>query len=289
MSGGQVMAAKPVHLTPIEIARHAAVLATSLDREEVASSALSLASSAQPEALAPLGRFLQDEAALARLDALDQPQQKLTNLRHVLGALEAHPSASTGRLCETLAASPGFLAEPDRKMFLLPALAAVRPMSEETAAIFRSANAEGYWNGDGRLLARNGSPRALALFAEMVADAAAPVEERVDMLHWAVPANRLHAGFSDMARGLLDKGLPPEVETALVETMFDYQGDKWFGVARNPPVPPPWATAETPLLQQYLKLGEHIERTRKPPEPLAKAVERTLHQIRAVLKARLQD
>jgi hypothetical protein len=273
-------------LTPEEIARHAAVLATSSDRGSLAASARTLASSGQPEAIDLLGRFLQDQIFLARLDAVEEPQQKLTNLRHVLAALQAHPNQSTGRLCEMLAESPGFLTEPDRKIFLLPALAAVRPMSEKAEAIFRKANAEGYWNSDGPMLMGNGSPRALSLFAEMVADGSVAEADRIDMIHWAVPAHRLHAGVADMVRGLLDRGLPPEVERALVETLFDYQGDEWFGRARNPPVPPPWPAAETGVLQRHLKLGEHILQTRKPPPPLAKTIESTLHEIRAILAAR---
>ena len=280
------MVTKTTALAPEQIARHAAVLAESRDREALAASARALAASGQPEALEVLGRFLQEEVFLARLDPLEEPQQKLTNLRHVLAALQAHPNRSTGRLCETLAGSPGFMAEPDRKIFLLPALAEVRPMSEAAEAIFRRANAEGYWSSNGPLLMSNGSPRALSIFAEMVADAGVPEADRVDMIHWAVPAHRLHPGVAEMARGVLDRGLPPEVERALVETLFDYQGDEWFGVARNPPVPPPWAAGATGVRQHYLKLGEHLVKTRKPPPPLAKAIEATLHEIRAILATR---
>ena len=226
-------------LTAEQIHGHAVVLKESHERAALAASAVALASSSQPEALARLAVFLQSEAFLKRLDALDDPQQKLVNVRSVLDALEAHPSQLTGRLCEALAKSPVFLAEPDRKIFLLPALAAVRPMSEQAVAIFREANAEGYFNGNGPLLVANGSPRALALFAEMVVDTKVTEEDRIEMIHWALPTHRLHAGVLEMARGLLERGLSPDLEHALEETLFDYRGDDWFGVERNPPVPPP--------------------------------------------------
>lgn len=273
-------------LTVEEIRGHAVVLKESHEREALVVAAVALASSSQPEALARLGVFLQNEAFLARLDALDNPQLKLANVRRVLGALQAHPSQLAGKLCEGLAKSPAFMAEPDRKIFLLPALAAVRPMSKEAEAVFRQANQEGFWSSDGPLLMANGSPRALTLFAEMVADANVSEEDRIDMLHWAVPAHRLHAGVPEMAMGLLERGLPPEVEKAFLETLFDYKGNDWFGKAGNVPEPPPWSSGETSVLKAYLKLGQFVEQKRKPPPEVAAAVEKTLHEIRAILEAR---
>src|SRR2546430_16632737 len=59
--------------------------------------------------------------------------------------------------CLALAADPAFLADDDRRIYLLPALAAVRPMSQAAIAAFRQANAEGYYNLNVLLLAKNGS------------------------------------------------------------------------------------------------------------------------------------
>ena len=273
-------------MTAVEIRGHAAVLKESSHRESLAVSAIALASSGQPEAFARLALFLQNDAFLARLDALEEPQRKFSNLSQVLKALKKHPTQATGKLCEALVASPAFMAEPDRMIFLLPALAAVRPMSETALAIFRRFNGEGYFNSNGPLLVSNGDPKALKLFAEMVADADHYEPDRIDMIHWALLPHRLQPGVVEMARGLFDRGLTPAVEKALVETLFDDQSEEWFGPARNAPVAPRWSSGETSVLEAYLKLGRYLQETRKTPPELEAAVEKALQEIRAVLEVR---
>lgn len=169
---------------------------------------------------------------LAHLDDLSDPQLKISGMRQVLKAMEDSPSEVTSRICETLAWDADFLSDPDRKMFLLPALAAVRPMSGPAEAVFRSANGEGYFNFNGPLLVANGSPRALALFEDMVADASVRPADRVDMLHHAVLANRTEGPVVDACLRLLARGLEPEVETGVAETLYDYREKRWFGPGR---------------------------------------------------------
>ena len=80
--------------------------------------------------------------------------------------------------------------------------------------------------------------------------------------------------------------LPRDVDRALLETLFDYQGDDWFGVARFAPVPPPWSAAETDVLGHYLELGYHLLQTHTFDALLGEAVERTLNEIREELARR---
>jgi hypothetical protein len=269
-----------------QIAEHVAVLAAAQDRDRMAASALTLASSGQADAVLALGGFLENPDFLECLDPQDEPQFRLTNLRHVLKALAANPTEATERLSLALAESPSFRDDPDRMIFLLPLLAVVRPMSERIAAVFRVANAQGHWSGNGPLLVSNGSPLAMALFAEMVTDTTVEAEERIAMIRWAVPAHRLMAGVLEGVAKLLDRGLEPDVDTALFETLFDYQGDDWFGVARFPPTPPPWSAGDTSVLGGYLELGYHLAQARSLPSPLAEAMERTLREIRDELARR---
>ncbi len=269
-----------------EIDQQLEVLETSHEPEQLVAAADALAVSANSSALLVLGRFLVSEAFLARLDVLDDPQLKLTNLRHVLGVLEANPAEATGRLCELLAAHPGFLADPDRVLFLLPTLAAVRPMTAGAEAVFRATNADGFFNANGPLLVANGSPRALALFEEMIADASAAADDRVDMIHRAVLSHRLQATVLAACVRLLGRGLEPEVEAGLVETLFDYHEREWFGVARFAPTPPPWSAAETAVLQSYLQLGHELAQGGRLSPENAAAVGRTLQEIRDLLATR---
>jgi hypothetical protein len=265
---------------------HVHVLDTSRDREQLTTSALALAAADSPAARVALDRFLRDEAFLARLDALEEPQLKLANLRQVLRALAEHPSESSGRLCESLATDPAFLADPDRMIFLLPALAAVRPMSEAAATIFRAANTEGYFYGNGPLLAANGSPRALALFEEMVANDNEPPDDRVDMVHRAVLAQKIHPPLFASCSRLLGSGLDPSVRSAIIETLFDHREDDWFGVERFAPTAPAWSEADTELLQAYLQLGFELTSIRQDSEAILQTVERGLEEIRHTLAER---
>ena len=73
----------------------------------------------------------------------------------------------------------------------LRARAAARPMTEETVAVFRRANAEGNFSVSAILLADNGSPRALALLESMLADRSVPAARRVDGMHLAVYPHRV--------------------------------------------------------------------------------------------------
>jgi len=269
-----------------QIAEHVAVLASTVDRALVMDLALALAGSGQAEAVLALGGFLKDPSFLERLDPQDEPQSSVTNLSHVLRALAANPTEATERVNVALADSPNFRDDPDRMIFFLPLLAAVRPMSGRTASIFRSANSQGHWSGNGPLLVANGSPLALELFAEMVSDTSVEKEERTSMIHWAVPAHRIAAGVLETVAQLLDRGLEPDVDKALLDTLFYYQGDDWFGVARFTPVPPPWSAAETDVLGRYLELGYHLGQTHAFDAPLGEAVERTLGEIREELARR---
>jgi hypothetical protein len=269
-----------------EIDRHLSVLEASQDRGEVQASAVALASSGDPAALVVLWRFLPEAEFLARLDDLGNPQLNVTGMSQVLKAMQANPSGVTGRICESLAWDADFLSEPDRKIFLLPALAAVRPMSRPAEAVFRAANAEGYFNSVGPLLVANGSPRALALFEEMVADSSQRPVDRVDMLHHAVLAHRTEGPVVAACLRLLARGLEPEVDAGVAETLYDYQEKRWFGPARGAPVPPPWNQAETAVLQALSDAAKGLRGPGRFSDDLQDAIEGTALEIRDILAAR---
>lgn len=268
------------------IDRHLTILETSQDQEELEASALALASSGNPAALVVLWRFLPKVEFLGRLDDLGNSQSNTTGLSHVLKAMEENPTEVTGRICETLARNAEFLSDPDRKIFLLPALSAVRPMTLPAEAIFRAANEEGYFNATGPLLVANGSPRALALFEEMIADSSKRPVDRVDMLHHSVLAHRTDAPVVAACLRLLARGLEPEVEAGVVETLYDYQDKRWFGPARGAPVPPPWNQAETEVLQSLLDAAKGLRGPGRLSDNLQDAVEGTTLEIRDILATR---
>lgn len=268
------------------IDRHLAVLESSQDQELVESSALALASSGKPAALVVLWRFLPKVGFLGRLDELSDPQSNTTGLSHVLKAMEDNPTEVTGRICETLAHNAEFLSDPDRKLFLLPALAAVRPMTVPAEAIFRAANDEGYFNLNGPLLAANASPRALALFEDMITNPSVSAANCVDMLHKSVLAHRTEAAVVAACLRLLAGGLNPEIEAGVVESLYDYREKKWFGPARGAPVPPPWHQAETAVLRSLVEAAKGLRGPGRFSDDLQDAIEGTTLEIRDILAAR---
>jgi hypothetical protein len=266
--------------------RHLEVLASSRDRDRVQASSAALAASGDPAALIVLWRFLPEGEFLARLDDLGNPQLKISGMRQVLKGMEENPSAATGRMLESLAVDADFLSDPDRMIFLLPALAAVRPMSRPAQHVFRTTNGEGYFGGNGPLLVANGSPRALDLFEEMVADESQRPVDRVDMIHHAVVPFRNRGPVVAACLRLLAGGLGPEVDTGIAETLFDYQEKRWFGVARHMPVPPPWSQSETATLQALVDAARGLRGPGRFPDSLQDAIEGTVLEIQDILAAR---
>jgi len=263
-----------------------AILQTSRDRGALEEAAVALAASYDSAALGALGEFLRKSEGLARLDSLSDPSWKTSHLARVLRALEEHPSPGTAELCLELVNDPVFLADDDRKIYLLPALAAVRPMSQEAVAVFRRTNGEGYYNLNVRLLVKNGSPRALALFEEMIRDDGVPVARRVDALHAAVLPYRTQLPVLQTLDRILAADLPAAVRVGAVETVFDHRSREWFGPAKNPPEPPPWDTASQETLRFVLVMGEKATARGQLPPPLLTALSETMAQIRQIMAAR---
>ncbi len=223
---------------------HLRVLETSQDREALEKAARALASSGDAGALRRLGQWLDRAEFLARLDDLNDPGAKTYHLARVLGALDSRSGAATDALCLHLLGAPEFMADPDRKIGVLAALATVRPMSKAAAEAFRQANNEGFASQTLPLLAGNASPQALALFEAMVRGRQTDAESRVADIHAAVLPRRTDPQLlRSIDRLLAAPDLADAIAVGLIESVFDYQSRRWFGPARKPPKPPPWKGA----------------------------------------------
>src|SRR6266849_5010836 len=259
------------------------LLATSHDREALEKAAIALASSADPQAVTRLGEFLRQPEFLARLDEVASPTGKTWHLQRVLASVGEHPSAATERVCLALAADSAFLAIDDRRIYLLPALAAVRPMGQAAVAVFREATAEGYYNLNVLLLANNGSARALGLFEEMIRDKNIPVDQRVDALHSSLLPNRTNPAMLDCADRLLDGPLERGVAIGVIERIFDDHSARWFPPIASPPTPTAWEEAPKPALKKVLAMADKVKGRRGLPPELTAAVNRTADTVQRIL------
>jgi len=271
-----VLAAYLLAASSGNMAQDLRVLRSSAVRERVAEAAVRVAGSGNAEALRKLGDLLTSRAFLARLDETSEPQAAYSNLNQVLLALAAKPSAVTEALCLKVMASAPFVEEPERQFFALPALAAVRPMSSETAAVFEKANGQGSWSFNGPFLATNGSDRALAILEAMFADHTQRRDERVALARESIVPNRTQPGIIAMVGRLVEGQVESDVALALAETIFDSQPDRWYGKRRNPPQAPSWKTASPEAQRAATELGRRLLARKDLPAALRTEIEDTL-------------
>jgi hypothetical protein len=272
-------------MPPEELERHSAILDRSSNRAAIAASARALAASEDDAALLNLGRRLRSAEFLDRLDDTSQPGSDIENLAFVFTELTFHPTPSSARLCELLYDEPDFAALPVRLNFLLTALAAVVPTTEEGANVFRRSSAVGFAEVNGPLLIQNQSPLALQVFEEIIAGDWVATAAKVEILHRSVLPRRTDKPVLETCIRLLENNLATPVRDAIIETLYDYQPGPWFGPVRHAPRPPQWESASTEVLRTFLSLAERL-RNEGLNEPLQSAVRATSARIESILTAR---
>ncbi len=230
-----------------------------------------------------LAVLLEDREFLARLD--DPATGKTRRLGHIMLALTENASQETAALCHRLAANPAFLEEPDRMLFLLEVLAAVRPMTRQTADRFRSTNAEGYFASNARLLAANGSPLAVGLFEAMTLDKEEPVEVRTECLRNGILTNRTALALIKTAGRIFARATEPQLRTSILEAVFSYRRE-WSRPGRAIAAPPAWDTASDESLRAVLRLAGIAQEKGGLPSELRRTMNREVAVIKQVLVRR---
>lgn len=261
------------------------VLDESGDRVEILEASYALAASADPAALGHLGDRLTQSAFLARLDALDDSHTKTRFLQQVLMAVRDSEGAGREALCLRLARSESFTSDNDRLIFVLLVLAAVTPMSEDTVALFRRTNQEGYFAINSPLLTANGSPQALGLFAEMMADGTVDLERRIDCIRTSVLPHRTDSALLGTLGGMLRGDLEEEIALALFDTLFDFRSKEWYGPAIGAPEPPDWWSGSDDVLRYLLGLAD-LALQKSLSETLRERVKKTSKIINVILETR---
>ncbi|MFN0101275.1 MAG: hypothetical protein ACKV2U_04190 [Bryobacteraceae bacterium] len=277
----------PVPLPLEDRARHIATLSESRDAGQLAAAATVLARSGDRDATLALGRALRSPEFLERLDPPVDGSTPISNILAVFSEFSEHPTEWSGRLCELIYAEPAFRAVLARVNSLLGALAAVVPMTEHGAAIFRAGAAEGFAEVIGPLLLQNGSPLALKEFEELIGNGAVEEHVRVSILHYALLPFRTRLAVVESCARMLAVEPPGAVRTALVETLFDHQSRLWFGPAMSPPEPEPWSGAETAALERLAQIADEVLTVETAPL-LANAVRATRAEIVEILRSRRQ-
>jgi len=142
-------------MQPTNLSRQVASLDGQRDPARLGTAAVAIAGSGDTEAIHSLATYWGRASFLRRLDRAKHGQSDIDRLAHVFRVLADHPSAATEALCIGLAHDREFTSVPERLNFLLNALSAVRPMSNEGAAIFRETSHAEYLGVNGPLRAGN--------------------------------------------------------------------------------------------------------------------------------------
>jgi len=264
-------------LRAADLSKEAAVLDRDKDPQRLEAAAIAIAASNDSAAIALLGKHLGERSLLKRLD----PAGGVLHLGRVFRKLAENPSPATAALCVALAENEEFTAEPSRLNFLLNALAAVRPVSDEAAAVFRDTSQSDYLEVNGPLLAKNASPRALEVLAELFGDEELDAAQRVSIAHWGLLPVRTNADVAAMcARVMKAPELSHKVQIAILESLYDYQPQEWFGKRGVQPVPPLWKSAPAATRQVLTSLGTISLERKDLPSDLKAAIQRTLSQLR---------
>jgi len=262
-------------------AQQPSVLDRERDPARLEAAAVAIARSKDPAAIADLAKHLGQRSFLDRLDPPRASGPELVRVGRVFRALAEHPSAASASLCIGLSNSPDFTALPARLNFLLNALAAVRPMSEEAAKIFRSTGRSGYLEVNGPLLATNASPNALKVMEELLADESLDAAQRVSVAHWALLPNRTNAAVVETCTRLLSAGgVSRNVQVAIAESLYDYQPRQWFGLASGQPSAPPWSAASGATKDLLRSLAASLLRRSDLPPELRTAIQQTSDVLR---------
>jgi hypothetical protein len=227
-------------------ANDAAVLSTSTDPKELMDAACRCAAGNNAADQALLLRYLGTEQFLARLDARDDYMGRPENLRlaRVLRILMENEVPSARAMLNALTQKPAFVAIRPRQRLLVQALVFVRPAPPEAIAFWnaQSQPKSVYRHMTMDALADNGSPSAIALLENKLADPAHDKDEKIAWMRDPILRHRTGLPLLQACRRLLTTGLSPELRAPLVTALCDYRPELWY---RNcdPPVPPQLARA----------------------------------------------
>jgi len=266
---------------PANVSKQVAALATERDPARLEAAAVAVASSGDVAAIHKLATHLGTRSFLRRLDPVKKGQWDRDRRMQIFAALRDHPNAATEALCIYLVHNPEFSSLPGGLNSLLSALGAVQPTSKEGAAIFLETSRSDYFEVNGPILAQNASPRALAVLEELMSDQTIDPEVRADVAHRSLLPVRTNPAVVEMcARLTASQRVDTRVRIAIVETLFDYQARRWFGVRMYQPVPPPWSSATEAGRNALTSLGKQLLSQPDVPAELRAQIQKTLTELR---------
>ena len=229
-----------------------------LDPKALYSQTCQLARSEREVDLQVLRDRLTDGAFLAKLDSAEAYEGRAIRLRvaGVLQVLSENQSPPARAILLSLTTAPVFLGHPARVELLIQALVQIRPAPQQAVTFWdrHYQPEDGYTGVTVWALLDNGTEPAVALFERKVVDARFPETERRYWLTGPVLQHRNDLPLLVVCGRLLGSGLEEPYRLLLVDVLFDYQPEEWYG-AGHWYRPPARAKASREALEQLRVVG----------------------------------
>jgi hypothetical protein len=250
------------------------------------SQACQLARSTKDNELASLHTWLTDTALLAKLDSAEAYDGPAVRLR-VAGVMQilAENTASTARkLLVALTNSSAFLEHRARVELLIQALVQIKPAPQEAVEFWEKhfQPEDGYSSVTAWALLDNVSKPAVALFERKMLDSTFPETEREYWLTAVVLQHRNDLPLLQACDRLLESRLEELYRLLLIDVLFDYRPDDWYG-SGHWYKPPPREKAATEALEQLRALAQKALETQPLAESQQEKVKLVIQDIDKIM------
>lgn len=174
-----------------------------------------------------------------------------------------------------------FIKEWARVDSLIWAVASIRPAPPQVIKFWDEycQPEDGFMHLTIQALVDNGSEPAMALLEKKIADPRFEEEDKLWWMRTVILAHRNDLPLLRTCERILLQKLPLKIHLGLVESLFDYRPDEWYG-ADHYYSPPSLKEATPGALNQLRRIGELAMQKFTLEDPLKKAVEKTLEEIK---------
>jgi hypothetical protein len=257
------------------------VLATSTDPKQLVAVALKLARSQESDDQQSLQHWLSSPDFLLRLDSAQEYAQTGRRLRiqRVLQALAENPSPGAKSLLVALTQSQNFLDHRRRVEYLLRACAVLRPAPPPVVRFWDgySKPDDGFGNLTMDAVVTNGSPPAMQLLEQKLADPSQPEEDRTHWILCYILEHRNDPGVLGSCRRMLAGTLPAQFRPLLIDALFSYRPAEWYAPAER--CEPPDRLLAGPVARQLLRDIASATAAGGLTSVQKEAIEKTLREI----------
>lgn len=251
---------KPLPPTEPQPTTSAATANIAMNEQEIITTLLKQAHSADPAEQQQLIKALSSATTLDRVDARQErmrlPAAKL-RLSGVFQALMENQSAPAKQTLIALTQAASFKDCPACEELLIKALATVRPAPPEVIRYWDAHSTPDaihtYFVMDA--LCQNGSASAIALLEKKLLDPQHDQDMKVTWLRTSVLRHRYDVPLLQGAWRMLTATLPKPLRATLVEALFDYRRE-WFPPDANAAAPPDAATASPAAIKLLKQIGK---------------------------------